>query len=496
MRIGGLASGINTEELVDKLMAAERMPLDRMEQDRTTLEWKRDSFRDINRTLLELDQMMLDMKLSKTYNSKMVASSMENAVTATAKTSASNGSFRIEVSQLASSAMNISQLNGDEKIDIDQKVSEFDFATDEDGNITFKTYDEEGEADIHQIEIDENDTVKDILDKINDQDNHVRAFYDDQSGRVVLETTRTGQYNPDEAGREIDFGEGSFFTNVLKMTGKETGGKNAEFTYNDGLTITSRDNSYTLNDVTFNFNNTTNGESAMINVSNDTEGSFEAIMAFVDKYNEVVDIMNGSQKEEKHRDFQPLTEEQKNEMSEKEIELWEEKAKSGILRGESVISNGLFSMRNSWYSKVETGGELTTLTQIGIKTSSNYMDGGKLIVDEDALKEALNNDPDGVQKLFSNSAEDESRGLVNRLEDALETTMDSIKKRAGNSTSASLDNYTLGKRMKDLNNQISAFEDRLVQIETRYWNQFSAMEQAIQRMNQQSEYLMSQFGQM
>lgn len=496
MRIGGLASGINTEELVDKLMAAERMPLDRMEQDRTTLEWKRDSFRDINRTLLELDQMMLDMKLSKTYHSKTVTSSMENAVTATAKTSVSDGSFRIEVSQLASSAMNISQLNSDERIDIHQRVSELDFATDEDGHITFKTYDQEGEADIHQIEIDENDTVKDVLDKINEQDNHVRAFYDDQSGRVVLETTRTGQYNPDEEGAEIDFESGSFFTNVLKMTGEETGGKNAEFTYNDGLPLTSRDNSYTLNDVTFNFNNTTNGESAIINVSNDTESSFEAIMAFVDKYNEVVDVMNGSQKEEKHRDFQPLTEEQKNEMSEKEIELWEEKAKSGILRGESVISNGLFSMRNSWYSKVETGGELTSLTQIGIKTSADYMDGGKLIVDEDALREALNNHPDEVQKLFSNSAEDESRGLINRLEDALDTTMDSIKKRAGNSTSASLDNYTLGKRMKDLNNQISAFEDRLVQIETRYWNQFSAMEQAIQRMNQQSEYMMSQFGQM
>src|SRR5690625_6929350 len=76
-------------------------------------------------------------------------------------------------------------------------------------------------------------------------------------------------------------------------------------------------------------------------------------------------------------------------------------------------------MRNSWYSTVKTDGDIQSLTQIGIKTSESYMDGGKLIVDEDKLRAALNDDPEGVQNLFSNSAKDQSRGLVNRLEDSL-----------------------------------------------------------------------------
>src|SRR5690625_1560696 len=115
MRIGGLATGMDTEQLVDKLMAAERMPLDRMEQDKTKLTWKRDGFRDINKALLELDNMMLDMKLSKTYNTKTVNSSQENAVTATALTSTSNGTYSIKVEKLATSAINVSE----KKIEID-----------------------------------------------------------------------------------------------------------------------------------------------------------------------------------------------------------------------------------------------------------------------------------------------------------------------------------------------------------------------------------------
>src|SRR5699024_11037618 len=282
-------------------------------------------------------------------------------------------------------------------------------------------------------------------------------------------------------------------TSFLEMS-NEVEAQDAVFSYN-GLELTSKNNSYTLNDITFNFNSTTDGKSATLTVNNDTDAAFDSIMAFVDKYNEVVEVMNGSQREEKHRDFHPLTEAQKEEMTEKEIELWEEKAKSGLLRGDTTITSGLFSMRNSWYSKVKTGGEITSLTQIGIETSSAYMDGGKLIVDEDKLRTALKDDPEGVQKLFSNSDDKDSRGLVNRLEDSIEATMKSIERKAGKRTST-LENYTLGKQMMDLNTRLFDFEHRLVRIETRYWNQFSAMEKAVRRANQQSDYLMSQFGNM
>nr|WP_087972810.1 flagellar hook-associated protein 2 [Oceanobacillus rekensis] len=506
MRIGGLASGIDTDSIIKDLMKAERIPLDKMEQDKTKLEWQRDSFRDVNKKLLELDNMMLDMKMSKTYNSKSVTSSMEGAVIATSTSSSTNGTYNINVEKLATSAINI----GTENNVADPDVS---IGTDYTGEHSLSYFDEDGKAKNFTFEIKAGDTVNDVLKKITDGDNPIRAFFAD--GQVVFETTRTGNYNEDGdffGGAEIIFGtvtdsetdgktfeseSDTFFTEFLGMVqgkdeGGEKGGENASFTYNNNLDLTSKNNNYTLNGITFQFNDITDDKNATLTVNNDVDASFDNIMAFVDKYNDVVETLNGSQQEQLYRDFPPLTDAQREEMSDNEIELWEEKAKSGLLKGESAISSGLFDMRQSWYSTVETGGQFSSLTQIGIATSSDYLDGGKLIVNEEELKAALSKDPESVQKLFSNSKEDSSRGLVNRLEDAVESTMNRINERAGKGTDT-LENYTLGKRMKDLEDQIDAFEDRITQIEDRYWRQFSAMEQAISMMNNQSAMLMSNF---
>ncbi|MFD2629163.1 flagellar hook-associated protein 2 [Oceanobacillus kapialis] len=508
MRIGGLASGMDIDQLVNKLMTAERMPLDKMQQDKTMLEWKRDSFREINTKLSELDNLMLDMKLSKTYNPKTISSSMEGAVTATGTPSTSNGTFEMKVKQLATNAINVSESKLE--IEPDKPLKEQDAFKNlktEDKYVLFTTYNEDGEKnEPYKLEIKDDDTLNTLLKRISDDDNNVRAFFDEGTGKVIMETTRTGNYNKPEIGEEdiidgingnpeINF-ENDFFSTLLNMNQeKETGGQNAKFEYNNsGLEMESTTNDYKLNGITFNFTDTTGDKSAKLTVTNDVDASVEKIMEFVDKYNEVVEKMNGAQREEKYRDYPPLTDEQKKEMSEDEIKLWEERAKSGILRGETSLTSGLFDMRQSWYATVETGGEYTSLTQIGITTSPNYMDGGKLIVKEDELRAALQENPADVQKLFSNSTDEgASRGIINRLEESLDRTMDTIGERAGEGTDT-LENYTLGKRMKDLDTRIAAFEDRLTQVETRYWNQFTAMEKAISRMNNQSAQLMSQFG--
>src|SRR5699024_5846038 len=232
---------------------------------------------------------------------------------------------------------------------------------------------------------------------------------------------------------------------------------------------------------------------ARISVTTDVEDSFDKIMAFVDKYNETIDEMNQSQREEKYRDYPPLTEEQKAEMSEDQIKKWEEKAQSGILRGESTISNGMHSLRQSLQQSVETDGEYKLLSQIGITTTKNYMDGGKLEVDEEKLRAALRDHPDDVHQLFSNSNKGNSRGLIHRFDDALDQTRSDIERKAGKSTHT-LDNYQLGKNMKRLNNRIEDFQARMVKVEERYWRQFTAMEKAISQLEQQSSHLFSQFG--
>lgn len=479
MRVGGIASGMDIEGMVEKLMEAERMPLTRLQQQQQTLTWKRDAFRDINSKLLELDNLVREMKYSSTYKPKSAVSSNESAVTATATSSASNGSYEIKVSQLATSAISVS----DAKLEKDITFTE--------GTHRFKTFDETGNELEHTLVIEEGDTLKDVLKNIGEaSDGTVRAFYDETSQQVVIETTRTGQYNPNGTG-EIQFEAGTIFTDTFQM-GEVKGGENAKFTYNNELHLESKTNHYNLNGIEFTFHQVTD-DNTRISISTDVEQSFDHIMKFVDTYNEAIDAMNKSQNEEKFRDFLPLTEEQKAEMSEDQIKKWEEKAKSGILRGESTISNGMYSLRQSLQQQVETGGEFTLLSQIGITTTKNYLDGGKLEVDEEKLKAALRDHPDDVYKLFANNKEDSTRGLINRFDDVLDRTRGSIENKAGKS-SHTLDNYQLGKNIKELNNRIGDFQKRMIQVEQRYWNQFTAMEKAISQLNQQSSYLFSQFG--
>lgn len=493
MRVGGLATGMDIEAMVDKLMQAERIPLDKMHQERTTLTWKRDSFREINRALLELETLARDMKYSKNYNAKTAKSTQEGAVTAIAKGNAQLGVTDINVDSLATKAMLVST----DKVTIDPNMRLGDL--DESSGIhfgeefIFKTFDvEKGEMVEHKFEVSEDDTLNDVLKRISDADNNVKAFYDVQSQQVVLESTRTGSYN--ENGNEIVFDSetNAFFTQTLNLTGEEIGGENAKFTYNNGLTIETQNNWYELNGVIYEFQNTTNGN-ARITIDNDIDHTFDKIVELVDKYNEVIDKLNATQQEKVYRDFPPLTEEQKAEMTDDQIEKWEEKAKSGILRRESAITDGMTAMRQGWYSNVDTGGAFTSLTQIGITTSERYLDGGKLEIDEDKLKEALRENPEDVQKLFTNPSDGASRGLVNRLEDSVKTTMNRIEERAGKDYHT-LDNYTLGRQMDYLNKRISDFESRMVRVENRYWNQFTQMEKAIQRLNDQSAQLFSQFG--
>jgi flagellar hook-associated protein 2 len=497
MRVGGLASGMDTDSLVEQLMNAERQKLYKMQQEQTKLNWQQDSYREVNTSLSKLDDSILDMKLSKTYNSK-TATSTSSAVTATATSSSTNGTYSLEVIKVATAAINVSQNKITNSADFDPNAAignqTFIGGTITDDKLTFSltTYSDNGSPKNTSFEFDTTtDSLNDILKEISDSDAGVRAFYDEESQKVILEKKDTGNFNTSEGGEEITFSD-PFFSEILQLTGDEQGGEDAQFKYNGALTIDSHSNSYSLGGVTFNFTEATTNP-VKVTVNNDVDASFDNIMKFVDSYNQIVEEVNGKLDENRYRDYPPLTDDQKKEMSEDEIKLWDEKAKSGMLKGDSVLQNSLFSLRSDWYNSVETGGEYTQLAQIGITTSNNYLDNGKLIIDEDKLKASLRENPEGVYKLFSNDVEDEGRGIVNRIEDTLKSTMDNIYKKAGKSTYTN-EQFTIGKRLDEVQNRIDDFQDYLTQTEDRYWSQFSAMEQAISQMNQQSAYLMSQFG--
>ncbi len=227
------------------------------------------------------------------------------------------------------------------------------------------------------------------------------------------------------------------------------------------------------------------------------------IKDFVNMYNALIIDFNDQTKEKKYRDYAPLTAEQKEEMSENDIKLWEEKAKSGLLRSDDLIRNGLSKMRALVYEANPglENSKFNTLFSIGITTSKNVNEGGTLAIDEGKLRKALEEDPDAVERLFKNAdgKKDavidgktvDTRGYLDKLRDSMKSFEVSVEKKAGR---ALMDDtqYSIGKSLKDIDTRIKTWQDKLKGIEARYWKQFSIMETAINKANQQSSMFSGQ----
>ena len=338
---------------------------------------------------------------------------------------------------------------------------------------------------------DENNTLAGILSDINkNAEAGVTAYYDSVTDKIVIKSKGYG------VGAEVSIQnlEGNLFGagGALQIDDGVSYGKNSEIELN-GVVISKNSNKFTIEGISFNLKETSN-ETVVINVARATQGAFDAIKNFVDEYNKIIEAINGKLYEERFRGYPPLTDEQKEAMSDKEVELWEQKARSGLLRNDPVLSSIVSQMRTLMYQQVEgTGSVYSTLSSIGIKTK-DYKEFGKLHIDENRLREALNNDLEGVVSLFNQSSEvDSQRGLAVRLYDVVNSGITRLSDKAGSSTSLiNYDNSYIGKRIRDMAKRIESMEEYLFQLEDRYWRQFTAMEKALNEMYSQSMWLSQQ----
>src|SRR5699024_9031365 len=155
---------------------------------------------------------------------------------------------------------------------------------------------------------------------------NVRASYEASSKKVIMETTRTGLYIPRTDSNNYDgviIFEYDLFEYKLKITNQDDS-QNTKVEYKE-LEYENKHIIYKIININYTYNNVTDGKTR-ITVTNNVDDEYDNIKNFVDKYNEIIDEMNTSQREEIHRDYPPLTKEQKEEMTDREIEKWEEKA--------------------------------------------------------------------------------------------------------------------------------------------------------------------------
>lgn len=345
-------------------------------------------------------------------------------------------------------------------------------------------------------------TLNDVISKVNNSNLGLTMYYDEYKDMFTLTRKETGNFNSSSSvdnGNEIiissDTDTYDFLRDTLKFSGStEYGGTNAVFNIN-GLDTERTSNTFTISGVTYTLKSEFDSP-VTISVSNDVDTIYNNIKNFVDQYNSLIDAVQSKLDEERYSDYAPLTDDQRKEMTDTQQDQWDKKARSGLLRNDMTLKSSLSNMRSLIYSKVNNANissEYNQLSSIGITTTSDWLKGGKLEINEDKLKAAIQNDPDSVELLFRATGSTTSeKGIVQRLYDSVNNTYNTIVDKAGKSTYVNTQ-FTIGKNINDLTDKIRDMNDKLGKLEDRYYAQFTAMEQAIQKYNSQYTYLSSFF---
>lgn len=534
IRMGGIASGMDTESMVRQLMKTERQRMDRWTQQKTRKTWQQEAYREINKTLanymlearkkigLETDyfgNVKPDAKDTLTWL-KTASSSNANAFSVTASATAMTGNYSIEVRQLATSA-SVSSVQST-SFTSGTKLSEMMTGIVDTDQLTISV---NGKS----IELIGTDTLKDVARKIR-QETGIYANFDNGSKRMYLNSNKTGSESKIEFGSDNSTGD---FLAALKLGGAgfTATGQNAIITVNGGTEIEYQSNQIEMNGLQIGLKAKT-ASAETINVSLNTDGAYKKVKEFIDDYNTVLDKISKKIGEKRYRDYAPLTPEQKEAMKENDIKLWEEKARSGLLEKDQMIGSILQEMRTGMYEKVAGGG---AIYELGI-TTGNYKDGGKLRIDENTFKKALEKDPEKVmqtlfgasslqkkeilntdspqvraEKIANNKQRQSENGIFVRAFDQMTEGIEKIVAKAGPGDDSALlrsvkgtilQNYAtaLGSKneielnLLEIGKRIDNENRKLSFLESKYWKQFSAMEKAMQEMQSQSGWLVQQFG--
>lgn len=627
-RLTGLASGLDTDQLIKNLMTVERIPLNKLEQKKQLAEWRQDAYREFTNSLRGFKEQFFDVTRKASYlltdNAFMsfsTKSSSDAYVTASGTASAQVSSHTVKVLQLATadkakSASPVSkpvsgtvtsfELSGKKirvnldgvtreitlgnydniqdlvedgsnglqkllndafgvtaegnKINVSYSGGKVQLSTGNgatritlqsgtqndalaslgiasgasngistgsklsaladklQGNLTFSAGKVSFAINDTAFSFSEDDTLQKVMDTINNSTGaNVTMRYDETSDKFTITAKQTG------AGDNIRIDEtgGTFFAaigiNASNPVSEQGVDAMAEI---DGIAITRSTNTFTVNglEYTLRQQHTTEQIGETISVEQDVDKVFNSIKLFVDEYNKLIDSFSTKLTEKYDRDYQPLSDEEKEALSEDEVKKWENKAKTGLLRNDSILQKLQSDMRMAMASAIEGVG--ISLSSIGI-SSKSYQDKGKLTIDEAKLKKAIREKPDEVKNLFIKQSEDvpsytrsltstekstryQQQGLLYRISDLVEDHISILRnndgrkgillEKAGMKGDASELRSSLAQDITNYNEKISEMLDKLAKKEDNYYKQFSQLETYMNKMNSQMEWLTSQLG--
>lgn len=358
-------------------------------------------------------------------------------------------------------------------------------------------------------------TFNDLTAAINTLGTNVRAMYDSVNDRFSFFNSESGSSNGvsltmannnDGGATATEFfnalglkqsASGELADDALTFTaGQNTSvyGTNASVKV-DGMSYDITSNKLSVNGVTYDFTGATAGTTSTVTVTQDTDSIISKVKSFIDDYNNLLKTLTDAYNEKPNSSYKPLTDAQREQMKDEQIEKWEEKAKSGLLYHDQTLGKLISEMREAVSTPIEgVAGKYNSIFTIGISTTGTK---GQLTLDEDKLKAALVDDPDSVYNVFakldSNDMDNASKsGIAQRLGDVFTSNMKNIRSHSGTDLTTS-DDSDLSKLLRELQTKMSNFKAMMNAFEDKLYKRYDSMETALARLGTQLNYVSSAF---
>lgn len=277
---------------------------------------------------------------------------------------------------------------------------------------------------------------------------------------------------------------------------KKVEGEDAEIWLN-GVQYTGSSSTFTINNLTIEALATTGNDEISITTSTDTQGIYDKVKDFLTEYNNIINEMTKLYNADSSKGYDPLTDDEKDSMSDKEIEKWETKIKDSLLRNDTTLSGVMSAMTTAMSQAVEINGKKYSLSSFGIHTlgylnaAENEQNAYHIDGDEDdtntsgnadKLMTAITEDPDMVMQFMQNV----TTNLYNAIGDKMKSTTLS-------SAFTIYNDKQMTTQYKDYTKLIKEWETKISDKEDYYYKKFSSMESALTKLNSTQSSLSGYF---
>ena len=496
IRMTGLNSGMDTESIITELMKAYRTKSDNIEKKQTKLGWTQEAWKDLNKKVYGFYTNISNLKYSSAYSLKKSTVSDQTKATVTASGNAVTGVQKLNVISTAQTGY-LTGAKLDSSVTKDTTMSSLGIAAEETINV------KSGDGTTQEIKIASTDKLGDVIDKLKEAG--LNANFDNGNKRIYISAKNSGEAGDFEItasdSKVLDaLGLNTAPTDSNKEAAVKLDGSDAVIKLN-GVEYTNTTNSFSINGLNITATGITGDkdeDAITISTAVDSQGIYDKIKDFLTEYNDIVKEMSSLYNAASAKGYEPLTDDEKDAMSDSEVEKWETKIKDALLRKDSTLNTLMTSMSNAMSQVYEVDGKKYSLSSFGISTLSYFTaadnEKGAYHIDGDSddantsgntdkLMAAINNDPEAVVDFMKQL----TTGLYTAIDKQMKSTTLSSAYTIYNDKQMQkeYDNYT--KVLKEWEKKISDKEDY-------YYKKFSAMETALGKLNSNSSYLSGMLG--